>query len=79
MGDPPMADVKPTPRQEELLDVVRRFTADHGYPPTVREIRDGLGLNAVSRVARMLGQLREAGLIDWQDGLSRTIRVVDQP
>ena len=27
-----------TARQREVLDFVRRFAAEHGYPPTVREI-----------------------------------------
>ena len=39
-----MADASLTARQREILDVIERHLQDHGYPPSVREIGEAVGL-----------------------------------
>lgn len=45
----------------------------NGYPPSIRDIKDGLGYHSTSAVVYVLKRLREDGYIDWVDGKSRTI------
>ena len=39
-----------TERQNEVLDVIKKYIADNGYPPTVREIGDILGLSSPATI-----------------------------
>jgi len=41
-----MADRPPTERQERILEVIRDFTEERGYPPSVREIGERVGLSS---------------------------------
>jgi len=43
-------DRKTTPRQQAILDVIKSFTREHGYPPSVREIGERVGLSSSSTV-----------------------------
>lgn len=61
---------------EEVLGVIKRHTKQKGYPPTVREIGEEVGLNSPAAVHHHLETLRREGLIDWVPGKSRTLRVI---
>ena len=39
-----------TKRQKEIFDYIRRYLRKYGYPPTVREIGNALGLHSPSTV-----------------------------
>ena len=44
-----------TKRQEEVLNYIKKYIAEHGYPQAVREICAGIGLNSMTVLsARML-------------------------
>jgi len=58
-----MAERAPTERQERILEVIRDFTEDHGYPPSVREIGERVGLSSSSTVQSHLKSLEKRGLI----------------
>ncbi len=58
-----MVDRKTTPRQQAILDVIRDFTREHGYPPSVREIGERVGLSSSSTVQCHLRTLEKKGLI----------------
>jgi repressor LexA len=45
------------------LDVIREFTAEHGYPPSVREIGQCVGLSSSSTVQSHLKALEKRGLV----------------
>ncbi|HID32239.1 MAG TPA: repressor LexA [bacterium (Candidatus Stahlbacteria)] len=47
----------------QILDFIRGFVADHGYPPTVREIARGVGLKSTKAVKVHLDRLVEEGKI----------------
>ena len=40
-------------RQQEIYDFVVRYAAKHGYPPTVREIGEAVGLASPSRARQV--------------------------
>lgn len=58
-----MADRAPTERQARILEVIRDFTEDRGYPPSVREIGERVGLSSSSTVQSHLKSLEKRGLI----------------
>ena len=58
-----MAERAPTERQQRILEVIREFTDDRGYPPSVREIGELVGLSSSSTVQSHLKTLERRGLI----------------
>lgn len=56
-------DRKTTPRQQAILDVIKEFHREHGYPPSVREIGERVGLSSSSTVQSHLRTLQRKGLI----------------
>ncbi|MBC5811644.1 MAG: transcriptional repressor LexA [Candidatus Eremiobacteraeota bacterium] len=58
-----MAERVPTERQTAILHVIRDFTDEHGYPPSVREIGERVGLSSSSTVQSHLKSLEKRGLI----------------
>jgi len=56
-------DRKTTPRQQAILEVIKDFTREHGYPPSVREIGERVGLSSSSTVQCHLRTLEKKGLI----------------
>jgi len=56
-------DRKTTPRQQAILDCIKDFSREHGYPPSVREIGERVGLSSSSTVQSHLKTLEKKGLI----------------
>lgn len=52
-----------TARQQEIFDFVVEYVEGHGYPPTVREIGEAVGLASPSTVHAHLANLERAGLL----------------
>ena len=52
-----------TKRQQEIWEFLVRYVDAHGYPPTVREIGEEVGLASPSTVHAHLANLERAGLI----------------
>ena len=52
-----------TKRQQEIWEFLVRYVDSHGYPPTVREIGEQVGLASPSTVHAHLANLERAGLI----------------
>ncbi|MFC2341578.1 MAG: helix-turn-helix domain-containing protein, partial [Selenomonas artemidis] len=52
-----------TRRQSEILQYIKDFLVDKGYPPSVREIGTAVGLKSSSTVHRYLAMLEENGAI----------------
>ena len=59
--------------REKVFTFIRDFKGTRGYAPSVREIGAGVGLQSISTVSFHLRQLREDGLIDFQDRVPRSI------
>jgi repressor LexA len=58
-----MVELNLTKRQQEIFDFIKRYSAQHGYPPTVRDIGRAIGLTSSSTVHTHLGNLEKLGLI----------------
>jgi len=52
-----------TPRQQRVLTVIRESIEDRGYPPSMREIGERVGLTSSSSVAHQLRTLEEKGYL----------------
>jgi repressor LexA len=58
-----MVDLNLTKRQREIFDFIKRYSNDHGYPPTVRDIGKAIGLTSSSTVHAHLSNLEKLGLV----------------
>ncbi|MFN2569211.1 MAG: transcriptional repressor LexA [Candidatus Dormibacteria bacterium] len=64
------------PRQQQILDYVEDHARKRGFPPTVREIGDAVGLSSSSTVQNHLNALENKGFIRRDPTKSRTVEVV---
>ena len=65
-----------TPRQARILGVIQQAVADHGYPPSVREIGDAVGLRSPSSVHAQMNTLEDLGYIRRDPSRPRAIEVL---
>ena len=66
-----------TTKQQQIYDYIISFTDEHGYPPSVREIGEYVGLRSPSTVHFHLKGLQSAGLITQAAGKTRAISIND--
>lgn len=66
---------KITEKQQEILNFIKEEIKKHGYPPTTREICDGVGLKSTSSVYFHLVSLEEKGYIYRDPTKPRAIRL----
>lgn len=81
-GTPPGGQDGPRPishQQQRILDTIRASVADRGYPPSIREIGDAVGLTSSSSVARQLTVLQARGWILREPGEARALTILDHP
>ena len=64
-----------TPRQQRVLTVIRESIVDRGYPPSMREIGERVGLTSSSSVAHQLRVLEEKGYIKRDPNRPRALTV----
>ena len=64
-----------TARQQEIWQYLVRYVDEHGYPPTVREIGDAVGLASPSTVHAHLANLERAGLLKRDPTKPRAIEL----
>ena len=62
-----------SPMRQKILDYISAYTDDHGYPPSVREICQAVGLRSPSTVHSHLKILQDAGLLEKGEGKTRSI------
>ncbi len=67
---------KITKKQQEVLQYIKKYTVEHGYPPAIREICAGLNLSSPATVHVHLKHLEEAGCIRKTNSKFRTIEVL---
>jgi len=77
LPDGPADDSGLTARQRAILDMIRTTVADRGYPPSVREIGDGVGLTSPSSVAHQLATLEKLGHLRRDPNRPRALVVAD--
>ena len=67
-----------TERQRQILDFLTSYLDVHGYPPTVREIGEAVGLASPSTVHAHLANLERAGLIKRDPTKPRALELTDR-
>lgn len=64
-------------RRAQILETLKDFQTENGYPPTIREIGDQVGIASPSGVKYHLEFLEEAGYIARESNVSRGIRLLE--
>jgi repressor LexA len=64
-----------TERQRQILHVIEKSMQDRGYPPSVREIGEAVGLNSPSTVHNHLATLQKMGFLRRDPTKPRAIEV----
>jgi repressor LexA len=70
-----MADKRLTPRQREILEFIEAQSRERGYPPSVREIGEAVGLTSPSTVHSHLNTLSRLGFLKRDPSKPRAIEV----
>ena len=65
-----------TERQRQVLESIHTITGEKGYPPTVREIGDRLGLRSSCTVQRHLEALERKGYIKRDRTKARSVEIL---
>ncbi|PJN91312.1 transcriptional regulator [Bacillus sp. mrc49] len=71
-----MSSLEPTRRQKEVLEAIKLYKSQNGYPPSFRELGEVLGLKSPSTISGMLDSLRKKGYVTWQEGRPRTLQIL---
>jgi repressor LexA len=66
-------------RQRAILEFLHEYVDEHGYPPTVREIGEAVGLRSPSTVHAHLAQLERAGMLRRDPTKPRALELTDRP
>jgi repressor LexA len=66
-----------TKRQEQTLDFIRRSIEERGYPPTLREIGEHMGIRSTNGVNDHLRALERKGYLRREDMKSRALRLIE--
>ena len=64
-------------RQIKMLDYIREYLQEYGYPPSIRELGKAAGISSTSVVSYNLNKLRERGFIMRNDKVSRGLRLAE--
>src|SRR5438105_12919511 len=76
MFDQPSGGSMLTGRQQEIWDFLVDYVDGHGYPPTVREIGEKVGLASPSTVHAHLANLERAGYLRRDPTKPRALELV---
>jgi repressor LexA len=66
-------------RHYKIIQYLVKFQEENGYPPSIRQIGESIGVNSTSLVDYYLNQLEEQKIIERDQHTSRSIRVVNVP
>jgi repressor LexA len=66
-----------TKRQSQTLDFIRRSINERGYPPTLREIGEHMGIRSTNGVNDHLRALERKGYLRREDMKSRALKLVE--
>jgi repressor LexA len=73
-----MVELNLTKRQQEIFDFIKRYSARHGYPPTVRDIGKAIGLTSSSTVHAHLANLEKLGLLRRDPTKPRAMEILEK-
>lgn len=64
-------------RQRRIMDIIKDATRFRGYPPSIREICDAVGLHSTSSVSYHLRELERKGYLRREDNKPRAVDIRD--
>jgi len=64
-------------RQRQILETIREFCDETGYPPTLRQIGEAVGISSTSVVSYNLDVLQRKGLLMRDPDVSRGLKLVE--
>ena len=68
-----------TPKQRQVLDAIRRFQQEKGYPPTVRELAELFGQTSSAGIHKILLMLQDKGVLSRREGgKSRSYHIIGE-
>ncbi len=70
--------MKKLDKQQQLLEFIRKYVDENGYPPTVREMCHAVKVNSTSTIAYHLAKLEEDGCIRKNPNKNRALEVIDK-
>ena len=73
-----MSNAALTPRQQQILDLIKQHIDDTGYPPTRAEIANELGFKSPNAAEEHLRALARKGVIEMISGTSLGIRLLEE-
>jgi repressor LexA len=65
-------------RQKDVLLAIARLSSENGYPPTLAELAGALGLKNRMTVHQHVAALKKKGLVHWEPGLNRSLRILPE-
>jgi len=65
-----------TKRQNDIIQFIKEYIVSNGYPPTIREIGDALGLSSPATIHSHLNKLEEKGIIKKDNCKNRAIELL---
>ena len=65
-----------TKKQKLVLDFIKRYYAEHNYPPSIREVCDGVGLNSTATVFVHLKNLESKNYLKTTNNKFRSIELL---
>ncbi len=71
-----MKTMEITKRQNDVLDYIKKYSAEHGYPPSIREICKGVNLSSPATVFVHMKNLEQLGYIKTTSNKFRTIEIL---
>lgn len=72
-------NIRPTKKQQELLEFIEEFIKQHDYSPSYREIMAGCNYTSVATVALHVNNLIERGHLVKREHSARSLEVVRAP
>ncbi len=64
-------------RHRKIMEFLSRFQEQSGYSPSIRQIGDSIGVKSTSLIDYYLNQLQQMGIIERDQHVSRSIRVIN--
>ena len=62
--------------RKKIYDFIKAYIQENQYPPTTREIGEGVGLTSTNTIYNQLHKLKEMGVITFLEAQPRTIRIL---
>lgn len=69
--------IRPTKKQQELLEFIEKFIIEHGYGPSYREIMNGCNYTSVATVAVHVNNLINRGHLRKNGRNARSLEVIN--